>query len=172
MTPDLLAQFERLTVFQRAVRDHFREGGSATTLLLILLGIGGVLLLVRVLSPRGSRKPEPEAFDEPLDVFTALMNQLALTPPQRRLLNQVAADLRLEHPAVLLLCPALFDRHLATWQKRAALAGQVVGDLADPELVRKLRRRLFPDVLARIGTRQMRLGDVSGPGKLDPPDAE
>lgn len=172
MTPDLLAQFDRLTEFQRAVRDHFREGGSVTSLLLVLLGIVGVVVLVRILSPRSSRTEEPERLDEPREVFLALLNELELMPRQRRLLNRVATELELEHPAVLVLCPALFDRHLAAWQKRAALNGEVVGDLADPELVRKLRKRLFPDVLARISTRQMRLGGVSPPGAADRSDAE
>lgn len=167
MTVAALAQFNRLTVFQRAVRDRFREGGSATTVLLVLLLLAGVVLLVLILSRRARNRRMPEPRNEPAELFKELLDELDLSPPQRRLLSRVATDLQIEHPTVLVVCPALFDRHLATWRRRFPRGHNGEPEAIDEAFVRRLRRHLFPDVLARIGTRQMEWGATQGGGRAE-----
>jgi len=41
----VLAQVDRLTVLQRAVRDHFQQGGSVMSALLLLAAIIGVVII-------------------------------------------------------------------------------------------------------------------------------
>lgn len=132
-------------------------------MLLVLLGLAGVVFVVLALSRRAQRKQKPELRNEPIELFKELLNELELSPSQRRVLWRVADDLQIAHPSVLVLCPALYDRHTVTWQRRFPRGAGSEADAVDDDFLRRLRRHLFPDVLARIGTRHMEWGAATGP---------
>ncbi len=140
----LLLQANQLTDVQRAIRDRFQEGGSVKTVLLVMLALIAMVYTAYFLATRqqkgtGTTEPDPQR------LFRDLQGRLELTHHERHLLDRVAKDLRLKHPAVILLCPALFDRYLHEWHARDGEGTPNTGDrpLAGPDS--QLRRTLFPD---------------------------
>lgn len=136
-----------LTEAQRAVRDHFQEGGSIGSVLLVVGVVAGVILAACWLARRQRRRAQKHApRDDPDRLFGDLLRGLALTAPQRGLLDTVAKELRLRNPAVILLSPTLFDRHVDQWRALNHQACDHVDPRADERIVAQVRAVLFPSV--------------------------
>ncbi len=140
----LLSPAGRLTEIQRVVREHFHEGGSLATVLFVLSGIAVVVLLAYGLTIRQRRVERIARSADPRGLFRDLQGKLGLTSPQRQLLDTMAKELRIENPAVILLCPALFDRYLGAWsvKRRKAIIG--ADESSRPDVAAELRTTLFP----------------------------
>lgn len=100
----------------QALRDRFATGsgwGEVIAVLLVLAGCVLLLVLLHRLQHPGERR-EP---DDPHRLFRGLLTGLNLTAEQRRILRNMATDLRLEHPAIILLSPELFREQASKWSK-------------------------------------------------------
>ncbi len=128
-----------LTATQLAVREHFQEGGSPTTvvsvLALIMVGFGFAYLLSRRFPPKG----QETIIDDPARLFRDVITELKLSVPNRRFLLTMARDLRLEHPSAVLLSPMLFDRCLSRWEKAKTRPKELT------DAARETREELFAD---------------------------
>ncbi len=111
-----------LTEAQRAVREHFVQGGSAGTVLLVTIGLGVAVWLAYSLSRRTHQAGARDSCNDAHKFFRDLMRRLNLAAPQRRWLSRVANDLRLDHPAVILLSRDIFDECVGRWREENAEA--------------------------------------------------
>ena len=133
-----------LTETLQGVRNRFQEGGSFTMLLLVLLGIGAVVLVAYWLTLQQHRAERRARLGDPRGLFRTLQDKLGLTSIQRQLIDTIATDLRIENPAVILICPALFDHHLSVWSANRRKSIASVDKPSLPGVVAELRTRLFP----------------------------
>lgn len=117
----LLMAEPELTETLQAVSDQFRKGGSLTGVLLVMAVLAVVVLVVYYLTMRQRSTVVDTRRALPTQLFTDLLAKLDLTQRQRRLLDAVATSLHLKDPAVILLCPALFDRHVEQWQANCSI---------------------------------------------------
>ncbi len=157
MNEALLLELNRLTGFQRAVRDHFQQGGSIMAAFFVLAGIVAVVVLVKLLTQSQKRSERPTATDQPQALFADLLAGLELTQQQRRLLTAVAQELGIKNPAVILLSGTLFDQYVGRWYERSRGQTGAVGATPDARHIAHLRAHLFPNILSRVGTEQMGL---------------
>lgn len=132
-----------LSEVQRAVRDRFQDGGSITTAVLVLVALGLIIYAVFHFSMRQRRALQTTTPFNPQRLFSDLANGLGLTLPQRRFLDSVTRDLQLEQPAVVLLCPGLFDRHVNLWRHHRKSRPGAEEPTPDDH-VNALRSVLFP----------------------------
>jgi hypothetical protein len=111
-----VTQWRPLSDRVQVLRDTFLEEGhnhEATGILLAATAVMVVLIAAeRIRHWLRAREP-----DRPHRLFRRLLRGLGLTARQRRLLRDMAAHLRLEHPAVLLLSPQIFAAQSAAWAK-------------------------------------------------------
>ena len=145
MTDAVPLQVTGLTEAQRAVRDHFQGGGSIGSVLLVVVVVAGIVLVaccVAWIQRRRTRKHAP--IRDPKRLLGDLLEGLSLTASQRRLLERVAKDLRLENPAVLLLSPTLFDRHMDRWRALNRPSHRDAGRRGEDQTVTRTREVLFP----------------------------
>jgi hypothetical protein len=152
----LLLLEPQLTETQRAVRDQFLKGGSLTAVLLVLALLAAVVLVVYYLTMRQRSTVVDARRALPTQLFTDILAKLDLTPQQRHLVGAVATALRLENPAVILLSPAVFDRHVKEWQANDSSAGgeprrdpasghlEGLGSAVQSDLIVATRAVLFP----------------------------
>lgn len=152
----LLLPEPQLTETQRAVRDWFQEGGSVTAVLLVMAVLAAVLLVVYFLTARQRSTVVDARRALPTQLFTDLLAKLDLTARQRHLVVAAATALRLENPAVILLSPAVFDRHVEEWQASSSSpAGELrhdaepiqpagPGSAVQSDLIVETRAVLFP----------------------------
>jgi hypothetical protein len=140
----MLLQTDGLTEVQRAVRDRFQEGGSSVAALLVMLVLAAVVLVAYLVTLRQRQTHALTTRPDPRKLFNGLLSKLNLTPPQRRLLNTVANARGLKHPAVILICPALFDRHVAKSQTRPRHDRSKGSNAPPPDVVAETRAVLFP----------------------------
>lgn len=157
MNRALLVQLDRLTELQRAVRDHFQEGGSATSVLLLLAVIIGVVMMVKFLTQHQWQSNRPAETDPGRELFVNLLADLELTQSQQRVLVAFAREQRLKNPSVILLCPTLFDRYVGQWLEKPRRRSDPEDQRTDAEFITRLRKHLFPPVLSRVGTLHMGL---------------
>ncbi len=115
MTGDRLLLLADLSPTQQAVRDQFQHGGSATSVLLVLLAILAVGILVYVLTWFQERVRRAARHHGARKLFRDLLHKANLSEPQRRFLETVARDLRLVHPTKVLLSATLFDEAIQRW---------------------------------------------------------
>lgn len=124
-----------------AVRDHLQRGGSPLAILLTVGAILALLMLLggvhRIQHRRVTRSP----INDPKKLFHSVMGDLGLTAVQRDLLRQMASDLRLEHPSVMLLSPVLFVEHARRWSALKKQPGGTSDSLSKP--MEALGRTLF-----------------------------
>lgn len=153
----ILVQIDRLTVLQRAVRDHFQQGGSVTSVLLLLAVIIGVVMLVKFLTQRQWQSNRPAGTDPGRELFVSLLDDLELTQAQQRVMVAFAKEQRLKNPSVILLCPTLFDRYVGQWLEKPKRRSDPEDQLVDAEFIARLRKHLFPPVQSRVGTLHMGL---------------
>lgn len=114
------------------IRDHFVEGSPWGELIAVVLGLVACLLLL-ALGYHVHHTVRRREHDHPGRLFGALVAGLGLTAAQRQVLRRMAHDLRLEHPAVLLLSPRLWRDHTARWAQAHPHAAS--GDLAGIERI-------------------------------------
>ena len=155
MNEALLLELNRLTDFQRAVRDHFQQGGSIMAAFFVVAGIVAVVVLVKLLTQSQKRSGRPTVTDQPQELFADLLAGLELTQQQRRLLTAVAQEFGIKNPAVILMSVALFDQYVGRWRERSRGKTDAVGAAPDAQHIARLRAHLFPTILSRVGTEQM-----------------
>lgn len=144
----MLAEITDFELWQRAVRNQFRQGESVSSL---LLGVGGlvtvvvvVLVIARLQSRWNSRKEIGVEESHPQRLYVHLLCALGFTAAQRQLLEALAKTSTLLHPAALLMSDTLFDRCVAEWEKET---GDVRADsrrIEDRKVLAAARIRLFP----------------------------
>lgn len=149
----VLAQLDQLTPQQRAVRDHFQEGGSLTAVLLVILGFILLMIFAYGVFVWSRRKAKPELkHSAPATFLDALLEALALPESQAELVHQIVDVAQVKEPAKLLLVEKLFDdssRKLL--RHRAQHGGEASLESATKRLA-ELKSFLFPKVAGRIGT--------------------
>jgi len=128
----------------RIIRDRFQRGDSITSLLVVLSLFAILVFLVGWLSRRSSKAGRASARDNPQRLFRTLLERLPLTTAQREWFGKVVAEVRLEHPTVLLLSRDLYDRHFGRGSHHRAETGHKADRFADAELAAAVRRALFP----------------------------
>jgi len=135
----LLAAFGPLSERMEAIRNHFTAGGRWVEVAVVLLTLAGCLFVLavihRVRDAAGRREP-----DKPVRMFRVLLSDLGFTPRQRRILRAMAADLKLEHPTVMLLSPRLFAEQAIAW-------GKMRGGAPTDEL-KTIARQVFQSLIA------------------------
>jgi hypothetical protein len=134
----MIATLAQLTENQRAVRDHFAEGGSILAAALVAAGVLAIFFVAYVLTRRQEHARRDAVRNNPLELFQTLLGALELSAAQRRLLGTIAKDSGLANPAVLLLSPTLFRSHVDRWKERERGA-------ADEKLLRSTSKILFPN---------------------------
>lgn len=113
-----LVAFAPLSERMEGIRGHFAGGGRWSGVIVVFAALAGCLLVLAVVQHVRDtvKRREP---DHPGRFFRTLLGGLGLTVRQRRILQRMATDLRLEHPAVVLLSRELFREQAAAWDKMA-----------------------------------------------------
>ena len=130
----------QLTDVQRAVQEHFQRGGSKWTVLIILAILAGIILTTYLLTRRQERRTGATIANDPMGLYRDLLTDLNLTAPQRKLMERAARDAHLPHPAVILLSPEVFSRHVESQSTDSTRAVPQ----ADQQLIAQLKETLFP----------------------------
>jgi hypothetical protein len=145
-----VAQVDRLTEFQRSVREQFQKGGSIVEVVLVIALFVALVIGAAWWSRRLERRRKPGADVTPGELFEAVMTTLKLSTPSRKRLREAARAAHLKHPTVLLLSPRVFDRCLAPRRAAVDETKQAAGvvrsapkNTFDRELL-ELRSFLFP----------------------------
>lgn len=103
-----------------AVHERFARGGSVQDFLLVLLaitaGLGLLAFLNRLQRPAESKPAE----NNPQRLFLDLLLHLQLGVVQRDLMLRMARDLRIEHPATLLMSATLFRQNVNKWLRETS----------------------------------------------------
>lgn len=133
--------FDRM---QESIYEQFRQGGSLYEALLVVLAILAVVAAVYFVQRWQDRRRAAAAPNDPHELFAELMEHIGLADGQRAFLKEIALELRLSNPAVLLLCPKLFDSHVEDWRMRHAHRAPVNGVEPRAVLLGQIRRALFP----------------------------
>ncbi len=144
---NVLTQVDALPEVHRAMREQFQMGGSILETVLALLGLASLVALAYALTALQRRRAERlVTCDDPQQLFGDVLDKLELSPTERRTLRTVVRDLRLDHPAVILLSETLFDRQVSKWLERRNLSRDSGGSARDAETISAARTRLFPVV--------------------------
>ena len=132
-----------LTPVQRAVADHFSEGGSIVAVFAVLVILAVVVLAVAVIQHYQQQKNlHSPTTGDPHKLFAGLMHDLALPPSQRELLANVAKDLHLEHPAVLLMSCRYYDASMTRWVRSTRYSPEAL--TSTQRSLMNLRNCLYP----------------------------
>ena len=130
----LLAQVDRFQAMRSGLKPGAQTDYMSQLLLLlaVVITVVSVAIIVRLLNKRKQME-----VNRPQGLFRELSRAHGLTRGEDKLLREVAAGLRLDHPSRLFLEPGLFDRvfeesQFAAWQ---------VGEKRESLLA--LRDRLF-----------------------------
>jgi len=132
-----------ITPYERfmAVKDRFSTGGSTGKFVFV---VGLLLLMVLLLALISTllRRWQKRKVYNPKRLFLDVLRTTPLTVPQRDLVRRIARDLRLPHPAILLLSPRIFTENANAWMsasrnanthtrdKLSALATSIFGTAA------------------------------------------
>jgi len=125
---------------QRAVQEHFQRGGSTSTVLIILGILVGIILTTYLLTRRQERRTGVTITNDPMGLYRELLTDLNLTAPQRKLMERAAKEAGLPHPAVILLSPKAFSRHV---ESRSTDSTRTIPQ-ADQQSIAQLKETLFP----------------------------
>jgi hypothetical protein len=109
MNQAILMDAEKLSEIQRSVRDRFSEGGSFVSVVLVIIGLIGLVLVTYLLTVRQSKQAGKTTQSDPGQLFRDLGTKLNLMPEQVRFLDEVATNAGLRHPAVIFLSRARYD---------------------------------------------------------------
>ncbi len=99
----------------KAARDHFTRGGSPIVLVYAAVGAAALVVVLLIVQRIQSRTVRRRSTFNPQKLFANLVGQSGLPVMQRETLRQMADDLRLTHPAVMLLGPEIFEAHARRW---------------------------------------------------------
>lgn len=103
------------------IRDRFVEGGSAGG---VLAALGAVILLILlVYLAVALKRRETRVESRPDRLFEDLLREVVHSPQQRHLLRRIAGDLKLPHPAVLLMSTDIFEKHVQEWLGKSEVPG-------------------------------------------------
>jgi len=143
---ELLGQvvIKELDTLQQSLKQELHRGVEPRSALLVLGA--AIILLAIVYWPRRRKaviKAAPEINDS-FKLFKDLTTKLPLNPQQQGLLTQVAREMRLEHPAVLLICAALFGKHTHDWQRMRAHRTRKEPSKEQTAQLQEIRAILFP----------------------------
>jgi len=105
----------QLNEAQRAVKQHFEEGGSIAETLIIVSILALIIFLVYALTRRQQRSVETGIARDPDELFRTALARLPLSAEQRTLLTQLATDRDLEHPTAMLISRVRFQRESRAW---------------------------------------------------------
>ena len=132
-----------LTEIQRAIRDHFQQGGSTTAVLMVLLAIFCIFTGAVVASRAQEWFLGNGRRDDPQRLYQELLRGLKLTTRHRTILQRMGEDRLLRHPTIILLSPTLYQRHADQWRTSASASRR---DLAPPteDELKAIRKALFP----------------------------
>jgi hypothetical protein len=139
----LLAQNPQIQEFQKALQRQFETSWSVHAGLIVAAFFTVVVLLVWYLSRRESRVAETTQHGDPQKLFRALLQRLPLATSQRQWLSAIARDLKLAHPTMMLLSPALFQQTFEQWQAQRASAAGRAGP-HDSHIYAQVQAALFP----------------------------
>lgn len=142
MTPSLLLTSDGLTPLQLAVREHFQQGGSVTTIVFAVIAVLLVIVALYQIFKRRQQTVSRSRVDDPQRLFKDMLHILELPLQERKLLIRVARDLHLEHPSVLLLSGVLFERYFEQWRSEGRRGAVDEGAAADG-LMPAIRNSLF-----------------------------
>ena len=142
----LLSQQMNLSDVQKAVREHFNEKGTPTSVVLILLLMVGIVLLTYLLSKYAGNLHLPEKRNRVQPFYQQMLIKLEVTTPQRRWLERLAVDLQLKQPTMILLSPTLFDRHVCEWQRKGFRQKNKLSPSQQADFIYRIRTYLFPVV--------------------------
>ncbi len=101
--------------FSKSISDHFQKGGSGTAILLVIAGIIAFVVIVYLITRRQERAANPALRNDPHLLFARLLERLRLPSVQRDALTVMSRDLRVAHPATLLISDRLFDEAAGKW---------------------------------------------------------
>jgi hypothetical protein len=135
----LLQHEDPVTEGIRRLQEGFRQESSLGPVLWSCVGIVVATIIVLLIARVQRRKSGDFVPNDPKRLFQSLMDRLELSEGNRSLLESMAREMRLKHPAVLLLAPAVFDRAAQLWSARS----QRFAD-AHRDRIASLRRSLFP----------------------------
>lgn len=144
MSEAFLLQATRLTPVQRGVRAHFQDGGSIAAVLVVLTVILAVLAAVRYLGRRQAAANRRKSDSEPSLLFRDMVRKLDLSTAQRHMLDAVARDAHLPHPAVILLSESRFDDEVRRWRNRGGGEYPIAAGGPVTDVIRGTREVLFP----------------------------
>ena len=128
-----------------ALRQQFNRPGKGAEFILALLAMAAVVALVLLLYSFQRRRAAVD-LDDPGKLFRRLLQRLGLSVPQCDVLRRMSADLRLDHPTVLLLGEGIFRKHSRRWLENGRRARS-----EDDARVEELARVLFA---ARAGVEE------------------
>ncbi len=145
----MLGEVTDFELWQRAVRNQFRQGESVGSL---LLGVGClvavvvlVLVLARLQSSWNRRGEKAIEDSHPQRLYLHLICALGFTATQRQLLEAVAKASTLAHPTALLVSDVLFDRCVAQWEQQAKEVRADARRIDERRALTLARSRLFPE---------------------------
>ncbi len=130
--------------FCRTLRNQFGQAVSPGTLLLVFGSIVGIVLLLYGLSKLQEALRRPAAPNDATRLYRLLLQRIGLPRAARRLLLQMAEELKLPHPSVLLLSETAYDRTAEQWRKRRSSAGNFKERQAQDRSILQARQALFP----------------------------
>ncbi|MBN1513484.1 MAG: hypothetical protein JXB13_15820 [Phycisphaerae bacterium] len=137
MTPlllQVLGPHDRL----HGIHNRFVSGGSTPGDVGLVLLLGAAFVAFLYVLFRMQRRWRRKEIDNSGKLFRTLLLDLGLSPADRSLLMAVARDRRLTEPAILLLGPSPFWRHVRPWSD-----AQPGRRRPGPEVVERLATRLF-----------------------------
>ena len=159
----MLAEVTDFELWQRAVRDQFRQGESVGSL---ALGLGTLVAIVLVYAflaraQAGLRRSKAQPQEtHPQRLFTHLLCVLGLTATQRQFLESLARAAGLAHPTALLMSEELFNRTVDGFG--ADEAGKTMP--MDRQSLDSLRARLFPQGMGMVQSRGVLAAGGRRPG--------
>ncbi len=143
-------QLARLTELQRAVSEHFNTGGSVLSVILVIASIVLLVATVAILTRRQEERLETSTPSDPQKLFRDLVVNLSLNVQQRSLLANIAKDLELRHPTILLISSRFFEESVRKWHEFLQSSG-VRRKVPDEQFIERLYQVLFPQ---EYGTRR------------------
>ncbi len=98
-----------------SIQKRFTEGGSFVGVLVVILLMAAVLLALSMLQRLQTRRQPSAVINDPRKLFHTLLKRKNLGVVHRDTLRRMTSDLRLTHPAIVLLGPGLFRSHVDRW---------------------------------------------------------
>jgi hypothetical protein len=141
--PSVLLTSHDPRAFLRAIRDQLQKGSSPAAVIAVFAGILALVALSYLLTRLQRGRRQRAVVDNPKKLYRGLLERLDLTDRQQLFMRRLAGKLRLRHPAVVLISPAVFDHCVQQWQSTTGAAES--SREIDQGMVSAIRRKLFPE---------------------------